>query len=77
MSQALRVQLRGIGLLGPGLADWAGGQAALRAPAAAWQPQPTVLPVPARLPPAERRRAGAVVRLAMGVADQACPQAAV
>lgn len=74
MSGALRVRVRGIGLLGPGLADWTSGAAALRAPASAWQAQPTVLPAPARLPPAERRRAGTVVKLAMGVADQACAQ---
>ena len=32
---------------------------------------PTVLPVPAALPPAERRRAGRVIRLALGVGEQA------
>lgn len=75
MSAALRVRLRGIGLLGPGLADWSSGRAALAAPTAHWQPSPTVPPPPARLPPAERRRAGAVVKLAMAVAEQACAQA--
>ena len=72
---ALRVTLRGIGLLGPGLADWAGGRAALAAPEEHWQQSATVLPAPARLPAAERRRVGAVVKLAMAVADQACAQA--
>ena len=60
----------GIGLLGPGLADWAGGQAALRDPSAR-QPAPTVVPAPERLPATERRRAGAVVKASIVVADQA------
>lgn len=60
----------GIGLLGPGLADWAGGQAALREPSA-WQRAATVVPAPNRLPATERRRAGAVVKASIVVADQA------
>jgi len=70
----MRVAVLGVGLLGPGLADWAGGQALLRAPAG-WTPAPTVLPAPARLPPAERRRAGAITKLCIAVADQAVAQA--
>jgi beta-ketoacyl synthase-like protein len=70
------VSVRGIGLLGPGLADWAQGQLMLREPAQ-WLSSPTVLAAPARLPPTERRRAGAVVKLAFAVADQACAQAGV
>jgi hypothetical protein len=70
----MHVDLLGIGLLGPGLADWTSGRAALRAPAA-WTPAPAVLPAPARLPPAERRRAGAIVKLCVAVADQAVAQA--
>lgn len=71
-----RVRVRGVGLLGPGLADWPSGQSLLRAPAD-WVPVPTVLSPPARLPAAERRRAGEIVRLSMAVADQACTQAAI
>ncbi len=74
-SSPLRVDVLGIGLLGPGLADWAGSQAALRDPATAWSPSPTAIPAPGRLPPAERRRAGAIVKLGLGVADQAVAQA--
>jgi len=37
--------------------------------------EPTALPPPARLPPAERRRAGAAVKLALAVADAAVAQA--
>ncbi len=66
----IEIGITGIGLLGPGLADWAGGRALLRDPAA-WQPQPTVVPPPQRLPPTERRRAGTVVKASIVVADQA------
>lgn len=70
MSTVLQVWIDGIGLLGPGLASWAHGADVLRG----GQPHadtPTVLPPPARLPPAERRRAGSAVKLAMAVADEA------
>jgi hypothetical protein len=74
--QGLLVGVAGIGLLGPGLTDWASGQALLRTPSD-WAPSPTVLPTPARLPAAERRRAGAIVKLGLAVADQAVAQAGV
>lgn len=76
MTGPLAVTVRGVGLLGPGLHDWTHGAALLRDPAA-WVEAPTVLPAPARLPPAERRRAGAVVKLTLAVADQACASAGV
>lgn len=76
MSAALCVGVRGIGLLGPGLADWTAGRQLLREPSA-WVFQPTVLTAPGRLPPAERRRAGDIVKLSMAVADQACVQAGI
>ncbi|WP_054017953.1 beta-ketoacyl synthase chain length factor [Piscinibacter sakaiensis] len=66
----LAVRVAGIGLLGPGLPDWARGAALLREPSA-WTLAPTVVPPPARLPATERRRAGAVVKLALAVADEA------
>ena len=69
------VWVQGIGLLGPGLASWPASLGVLlgtQAHAAA----PTVLPLPSRLPPAERRRAGSAVKLAMAVADEAVAQAA-
>jgi hypothetical protein len=75
-SGVLSVGLRGIGLQGPGFADWATGRAALNDPAQ-WLAAPTVLVPPGRLPPAERRRAGAIVKLCIAVADQACAQAGV
>lgn len=72
----LRVNLLGLGLCGPGFADWPSSRDALR-DAAAWAPAPTAIAAPSRLPPAERRRAGAIVKLALGVADAAVAQAGV
>ncbi len=72
----LRVWVQGVGLLGPGLSSWSAAQDVLRGT----QPHsaaPTVLPTPLRLPPAERRRAGAAVKLALAVADEAVAQAQV
>jgi hypothetical protein len=66
----LAFDIVGIGLLGPGLADWAGGAALLREPAR-WQHMATVVPAPQRLPATERRRAGAVVKASIVVADEA------
>jgi Beta-ketoacyl synthase, N-terminal domain len=65
-----------IGLLGPGLPDWAASAAVLRGQRP-YQPTRTVLPVPEALPAAERRRAGRVVRLALAVADEAVRAAAI
>lgn len=70
----LHVFVEGVGLLGPGLASWATAQATLRGESA-HQFSLTTLTPPARLPPAERRRAGPVIRLAMGVADEAVAHA--
>ena len=58
-SHVLRVRLRGLGVLAPGLADWAQCAACLRGEAP-YQPAATVLPAPDMLPPAERRRASRV-----------------
>ena len=64
------VTVLGIGVLGPGLADWARGQALLCEPSA-WRRLSTVVPAPGRLPATERRRAGTVVKASVAVADQA------
>lgn len=72
----LSAYVRGVGLLGPGLTDWQSG-APVIAGAMAYQPCPTVLPTPQALPPAERRRTGATVRLAIAVAQQAVASAAI
>jgi hypothetical protein len=69
-SAGLTIEIRGIGLLGPGLANWPEARERLREPAG-WSPAPTVVPAPQRLPPTERRRAGTVVKAAIVVADEA------
>lgn len=66
----MRVSVLGIGLLGPGLADWDSAAPLLRVPAL-WQPTAAVVPPPQRLPATERRRAGPVVKVSIVVADQA------
>lgn len=66
----LTAYINGIGLLGPGLTGWADSKALL-AGNAAYQRTPTVLPVPALLPAAERRRSGATVRLTLATGLEA------
>lgn len=70
----LTADIQGIGLLGPGLETWASG-----APAIAGQVPyircAAVLPIPAALPPAERRRTGTVVRLALAIGFEAISHA--
>jgi hypothetical protein len=73
---ALSAQVIGIGLAGPGLTDWSRA-APILAGERPYQPAPTVLPVIETLPPAERRRTGATVRLALAVAQQALAEAAI
>ena len=73
---SLTVWIEGIGLLGPGLSSWSSAQDVLRG-AHGHVSSSTVLPPPARLPAAERRRAGAAVKLAMAVADEAVALAGV
>ncbi|MDB6090225.1 MAG: hypothetical protein JWN85_3009 [Gammaproteobacteria bacterium] len=70
----LTAYVEGIGLLGPGLNDWPSG-AVLLAGASPYVPQATVLPTPAALPPAERRRTGAIVKLALAVGFEATSRA--
>ena len=72
----LRVWVQGIGLLGPGLGSWATAFDVLTG-TTPHRFSPTVLPPPACLPPAERRRAGPAVKLALAVADEAVAQARV
>ncbi|MGH8137384.1 MAG: beta-ketoacyl synthase chain length factor [Steroidobacteraceae bacterium] len=71
----LGAHIEGIGLLGPGLEGWIRG-AALLTDSATYTPQATVLPVPDGLPPAERRRMGRVVKLALAVGLEATSSAA-
>jgi len=66
----LTAYIEGIGLLGPGLPDWPSAQAVLsgREP---YQPRRTVLPSPALLPAAERRRSCAIVKLTLATGLEA------
>jgi Beta-ketoacyl synthase, N-terminal domain len=70
----LAAYVQGIGILGPGLNGWTSSMALLDG-RSAYVPQPTVLPVPDGLPPAERRRVGGVVKLALAVGVQATSRA--
>ncbi|WP_411880023.1 beta-ketoacyl synthase chain length factor [Polaromonas sp. YR568] len=67
---AITVFVEGIGLLGPGLENWAQGREQLQG-VAPWQAARCALPPPMALPPAERRRAGAVVRISLAVGAEA------
>ncbi len=62
--------IEGVGVLGPGLADWS-ATAAVLAGARPHVPARTVLPDPADLPATERRRAGRLIRLALAVGAEA------
>ncbi len=69
-TSAFSVFVDGIGLLGPGLSSWAQGRQQLddNLPHAIAR---CVLPLPMALPAAERRRAGAVVKVALAVGQEA------
>jgi hypothetical protein len=64
----------GIGILGPGISDWPQAVELLLGKQI-YAPAPTVLPIPSMLPPAERRRTGRVVKLALAIASQAVANA--
>lgn len=66
----LTAYIDGIGLLGPGLHDWSSSHTVLTG-ATSYQPQKTVLRAPQLLPAAERRRAGAIVKLTLATGLEA------
>ncbi|MCZ7566325.1 MAG: beta-ketoacyl synthase chain length factor [Burkholderiales bacterium] len=70
------VHLCGIGVAAPGLAGW-DALRALLAGGVRYNPRPLEHAMPDALPPAERRRAGQVVRLAIAVAQEAAAHAGV
>ena len=72
----LTAHIEGMGLLGPGLDGWTNSVAVLEG-RSSYLRQPTVVPVPEGLPPAERRRLGLVVKLALSVGLQATSKAGV
>lgn len=66
----MRVHIQGVGLLGPGLDSWGSAAGTLRGDVPHAVSKTRMQP-PARLPSAERRRAGEAIKLAMAVADEA------
>lgn len=71
----MRMYVDGIGLLGPGLDGWEASREVL-AGKAAYQSAATNLRASDMLPPAERRRAGVPIKLALAVGQEAFLQAA-
>lgn len=74
MSAPLTAWIEGIGCIAPGLPDWPTTRAVLRG-ATPLTVEASVLPAPALLPPAERRRASRVVKLTLAVGLEAAAQA--
>jgi hypothetical protein len=70
----LQACIDGIGLLGPGFDSWTEASAILSG-RQAYAARPLVAPPPASLPPAERRRTGTLVKVAMAAASEAIAQA--
>src|SRR4051794_2757175 len=66
----MRVFVEGVGLLGPGLPDWQIGRAVL-AGSEPYVHAPTVVTASALLPPAERRRTGVPIKVALAVGHEA------
>ncbi len=71
----MRVYIEGIGLRGPGLDGWQASRAVL-AGEAPYVAAPTNMSAGDMLPPAERRRAGVPIKLAMAVGQEAFQHAA-
>jgi hypothetical protein len=67
---ALKVYVNGVGLCGPGLADWPAARDVFTGNAA-YQRTRTALRAPEALPPAERRRVGSAIKLSMGIGFEA------
>lgn len=66
----MRVFVEGVGIVGPGLPDWAASRAVL-AGEGAYRQGPTVVTPSELLPAAERRRAPLAVRLALAAGQEA------
>ncbi|HEX4024023.1 MAG TPA: beta-ketoacyl synthase chain length factor [Steroidobacteraceae bacterium] len=66
----LWARVAGIGLLGPGLDGWPAAAEVLRSQGS-YRRAATVIPALAVLPPAERRRSGRVVRVALAIGAEA------
>lgn len=72
--KATSVYIDGVGLIGPGLADWPQAVQILTG-AAAYAHAPAVIPPPASLPSAERRRTSPSVKLALAIGIEAAQAA--
>ena len=73
MQNELSIYFEGIGLLGPGLQGWPSAAPLLATPAT-YAAAPLNIPVPDCLPPAERRRVGAQIKIALAVGREAVAQ---
>ena len=73
-TRAPQAWIDGIGLIAPGLPDWPSARAVLRGEQD-YAAAASVLPAPAVLPTAERRRASRVIKLCLGVGLQAVEHA--
>jgi len=69
-SAPLAAFVEGVGLLGPGLSNWTQGRQCLDG-SLRYESARTVLPLPMALPSAERRRAGAVIKVSLAVGREA------
>lgn len=67
--------IEGVGFLAPGLPDWNAARAVMRGEQR-YAAAPSELPLPAILPPAERRRASRIVKLTLAVGLEAATHAA-
>ena len=66
----LSAWIEGISVIAPGLPDWPTARTVLRGDQR-WQEAPSLLPPPLLLPPAERRRASRLVKLALALGLEA------
>ena len=70
----LTAWIEGVGFIAPGLPDWASA-CAVFCEKTALTAAASILPVPSILPPAERRRASRVVKLALAIGLEAAAHA--
>ena len=72
----MRVGIAAAAILGPGLPGWEASLPVLRGEVP-WAEAPVALPPPASLPPTERRRTSAAVRLALAVGAEAAARSGI
>jgi Beta-ketoacyl synthase, N-terminal domain len=70
LQESLRAVVDGVAFIGPGISSWTQLRSVLSG-AEPYRTAPTLIPPPATLPPAERRRTGRVVNLALAAGYQA------